>query len=244
MPTGYFDVSTLFGVWPKRAADIALPTLLRRLREHHIARACTLSAAGIFYDFVEGNAETLAAAATHPELVPVGTVNPCRWLGCLDEARRLIDQGVKLFRFFPQYQEWHIGQAPFRKLLREVLAPAGVALMLPAEEGFTAIGDMAAGLPNAVIVESFKYAFLSEAIVVMQEQPNVYVETHLINSPNWAELLKAEVGVGRLIFGSNAPLAYVSAAIAQIEYAPVSEAEKALIFGGNLSRLLGLPAAA
>jgi predicted TIM-barrel fold metal-dependent hydrolase len=244
MQIGYFDVNTLFGVWPKRPADIALPTLLQRLRDHHITRACTLSAAGIFYDFVEGNAETLAAAAAHPELVPIGTVNPCRWLGCLDEARRLIDQGVKLFRFFPQYQEWHISQAPFRKLLRTVLAPAGVTLVLPAELGFTTIGDMATDLPNAIIVESFKYAFLSEAIVVMQERPNVYVETHMINSPNWVELLKAEVGVERLIFGSNAPLAYVSAAVAQVEYAPISEAEKSLIFGGNLQRVLGLPAAA
>jgi predicted TIM-barrel fold metal-dependent hydrolase len=244
MSTDLFDVSTLFGVWPKRRADIALPTLLRSMREHHIARACTLSAAGIFYDFVEGNHETLAAAAAHPELTPAGTVNPCRWLGCLDEARRLIDQGVRLFRFFPQYQEWHINQAPFRKLLREVLARAGVVLILPADMGFTAIGDMAAAIPNPIIVESFKYAFLAEAIVVMQERPNVYVETHLINSPNWVELLKAEVGVERLIFGSNAPLAYVSAATAQIEYAPVPEADKALIFGGNLRRLLGLPVAA
>ncbi len=244
MPGGFFDVSTLFGLWPKRSADIALPTLLRAMSEHNIARACTLSAAGIFYDFVEGNAQTLAVAAAHPELVPVGTVNPCRWLGCLEEARRLIDYGVKLFRFFPQYQEWHISQAPFRKLLREVLAPAGVALILPAELGFTAIGDMTAGLPNSIIVESFRYAPLSEAIVVMQEQPNVYVETHMINSPNWVELLKTEVGVERLIFGSNAPLSYISAAVAQIEYAAVSDADKDLIFGGNLSRLLGLPAVA
>ena len=87
------------------------------------------------------------------------------------------------------------------------------------------------------------YAGLAEAIVVMQERPNVYVETHLINSPNWVELLKAEVGIERLIFGSNAPLAYVSAATAQIEFAAVSEAEKALIFGGNLRHLLGFPAA-
>jgi predicted TIM-barrel fold metal-dependent hydrolase len=244
MPTSLFDVSTVFGVWPKRRADISLPTLRRLMREHHITRACTLSAAGIFYDFIEGNNETLAVAAAHPELTPVGTVNPCRWLGCLDEARRLIDQGVRLFRFFPQFQEWHINQAPFRKLLREALAPAGVVLMLPADLGFTTIGDMAAAIPNPVIIEAFKYSFLAEAIVVMQETANIYIETHMINSPNWVELLKAEVGVERLIFGSNAPLAYVSAATAQIEHASISAADKALIFGGNLGRLLGRPAPA
>jgi predicted TIM-barrel fold metal-dependent hydrolase len=230
----------VFGVWPKRQADIALSTLLSQMQRFGVRRACTLSAAGIFYDFVEGNAETLAAIDAHPELIPVGTVNPCRWLGCLDEARRLIDRGVQLFRFFPQYQEWHIGQAPFRKLLREVLAPAGVALMLPADMGITALGDMARAIANPVIVESFRYAVLSEAIVVMQEVPNIYVETHMINSPNWVELLKAEVGLDRILFGSNAPLAYVSAALAQIEYAEVSETDKDALLGGNLQRLLQL----
>lgn len=234
------DVNTIFGFWPKRKADIRLETLLRLMQEKGIRQACTLSARAVFYDFVEGNQETLAAAQAHPQLIPVGTVNPCRWLGCIDEARRLIDQGVRLFRFFPQYQEWNIGQAPFRKLLREVLADSDVALMFPAEMGFTAIGDMAATIRNPVIVESFRYSSLAEAIVVMQEVPNVLIETHLINSPNWVELLKAEVGVDRIVFGSNAPLSYISAATAQIEGAQVPEEDKALIFGGNLRRILGL----
>jgi len=240
MPHELIDVSTVFGFWPKRKADISLQTLLALMAEKGITRALTLSARGVFYDFAEGNRETLAAAAAHTQLVPVATVNPSRWIGCLDEAERMIAAGVKLFRFFPQYQEWDIAQAPFRKLLREVLAPSPVALMIPAEMGFTAIGDMAAGIGNPVIVESFRYASLAEAIVVMQDVPNVYVETHLINSPNWVEVLKAEVGVDRVIFGSNAPLSYISAAIAQIGYARVSEEEKALMFGGNLRRVLDL----
>jgi len=234
------DVNTIFGFWPKRQADISLDTLLRLMAERGTEQACTLSARGVFYDFLAGNEETLAAARDHSELIPVGTVNPCRWLGCTEEARRLLDVGVRLFRFFPQYQEWTIGQAPFRKLLREVLAPSGVALMLPAEMGFTAIGDMAAGIENPIIVESFRYSALAEALVVMQEVPNVFIETHLINSPNWVELLKDGVGVERIIFGSNAPLSYISAATAQIEYAQVSTEDKALIFGGNLKRILGL----
>jgi predicted TIM-barrel fold metal-dependent hydrolase len=240
MPHDIVDVSTIFGFWPKRKADISLDTLLRLLAEKGIGRACTLSARGVFYDSAEGNGETLAAAAAHPHLVPVATVNPCRWIGCLDEARRMIAEGIKLFRFFPQFQEWSIAQAPFRKLLREVLAPSGVALMIPAEMGFTAIGEMAAGVSNPVIVESFRYASLAEAIVVMQEVPNVFIESHLINSPNWVEVLKSEVGVDRIIFGSNAPLSYISAATAQIDNAQVSEQEKALMYASNLQRVLGI----
>jgi predicted TIM-barrel fold metal-dependent hydrolase len=234
------DVNTIFGFWPKRKADIALDTLLRLMAEKNIVRACTLAATGVFYDEIAGNDETLAAAAAHPELIPVATVNPCRWLGQMDEARRMIAKGVKLFRFFPQYQEWNIGQAPWRKLLREVLAPSGVALMLPGDMGFTAIAEMARGIANPVIIESFRYTAIAEAIVVMQEVPNLYIETHLINSSAWVELMKREVGVDRIVFGSNAPLSYISAASMQVECANVSEEDKALIFGGNLRRILAL----
>ena len=231
------DASTIFGFWPKRKADTALDTLLRLMEENDISRACTISARGLFYDFLEGNRETWAAAAAHPQLIPVGTVNPCRWIGCMDEAQRLIDQGTKLLRFFPQYQEWHIGQAPFRKLLREVLAPAGVALMIPAVMGVTAIGDMAAKISNPVIIDAMRYTHWAEAAVVMQDVPNVFVEIHL---GSWLEWIKAEVGVERVVFGSNAPLSYIPASTAQIEYASVSEEDRALVYGGNLRRILGV----
>ncbi len=240
MTADIIDVNTLFGFWPKRPADISLETLLRLMEEKGITKAFSLSARGIFYSFVEGNQETLAACQEHPQLIPVGTVNPCRWIGCLEEAKRLIDGGIKLFRFFPQYQEWNIGQAPFCKLLDDVLAPSKVGLMIPGDMGITAIGEMAKQVENPVIIEAFRYDRLAEALVVMGEAPNVYIETHLVNSPNFVEVVKSEVGVERMVFGSYAPLAYISAATASIEHAHVSDEEKALIFGGNIRRILGV----
>jgi len=236
--TGIVDSNTLFGFWPKRKADISLDTLLRLMDEKGISKACTLSAEGIFYDFISGNSQTLAACRQYPQLVPVATVNPCRWLGCLGEARGLLDEGIRFFRFFPQYQEWHISQAPFRKLLEDVLAPGDAVLMLPAELGITAIGEMAKKVDNTIIIDGFRYDRLAEAIVVMNETSNVYIETHLINSPNFVELLKSEVGVERLIFGSYAPLAYLGAALAPIQQADVPEQDKAKILGHNLLGIL------
>jgi predicted TIM-barrel fold metal-dependent hydrolase len=234
------DINTLFGFWPKKKADIAMETLLRLMDEKGIERAFTLSAKGAFYDFIEGNDETLIACSEHPQLIPVGTVNPGRWLGCIDEAKRLIDEGVKLLRFFPQYQEWHITQAPFGKLLDEVLAGSGVGLMIPAGEGISTIGELAGRIDNPIIIEGFRYDRLAEAIVVLGQRDNVCIESHLLNSPNFVELLKAEGLLDRLIFGSYAPLAYVGAATAPIESADVSDEEKAMMFGGNISRILGV----
>lgn len=234
------DANTLFGFWPKRPADISLGTLLRVMEEKEISKAFSLSARGIFYDFEEGNQETLAACQEHPQLIPVGTVNPCRWIGCLEEAKRLIDEGITLFRFFPQHQEWEIGQAPFRRLLEDVLAPSRVGIMLPAQMGITAIGQMAKQVPNPFVIKALRYDRLSEAIVVMGEVPNVHIETHLINSPNFVEVVKSEVGIERMVYGSYSPLAYANAALAPIVHAHVSDDEKALIFGGNIRRILGV----
>ena len=232
------DSNTLFGLWPKRKADISLERLLRLLDEKGVSRAYTLSAEGIFYDFISGNSQTLAVCREYPQLLPTATVNPCRWLGCLDEARKLLDEGVRFFRFFPQYQEWHISQAPFRKLLDCVLAPGRAVLMLPAEMGVTTIGHLASKVDNPIIIEGLRYDRLAEAIVIMNESNNVYVETHLINSPNFVELLKSEVGVERMIFGSCAPLAYLGAALAPIQHAGVTAQDKAQILGSNLLRIL------
>jgi len=232
------DANTLFGFWPKRKADISLDRLLCLLDENGISRACTLSAEGIFYDFVAGNSQTLDVCHQHHQLIPVGTVNPNRWLGCLDEARRLLDAGVRLFRFFPQYQEWHISEAPFRKLLGDVLAPGGAVLMLPAVMGISNIGALAKTVDNAIIIEGFRYDKLAEAIVIMDEIGNVCIETHIINSPSFVELLTSEVGVDQLVFGSYAPLTYMGAALAPIQEADVSEADKTQILGNNLLRIL------
>ena len=240
MSSFIIDSNTLFGFWPKRKADTSLDRLLQLLDSHGIDKACTLSTEGIFYDFTAGNAQTLDASRRHPQLIPVGTLNPNRWLGCQDEARMLLDSGVKLFRFFPQYQEWHITEAPFRKLVDTVLAPGGAVLMLPAVEGISTIGALADTIDNTVIIEGFRYDKLAEAIVIMGDTSNVYVETHIINSPNFVEVFQAELGVDRLIYGSYAPLTYMGAALAPVQNADVSEECKDQIFGKNLSRVLGV----
>ena len=119
------------------------------------------------------------------------------------------------------------------------LAGSGVGLMIPAGEGISTIGCLAERVDNPIIIEGFRYDRLAEAIVVLEQRDNVCIESHLLNSPNFVELLKAEGLLDRLIFGSYAPLAYVGAATAPIESADVSDDEKAMIFGGNIRRILG-----
>jgi len=72
------DINTIFGFWPRKNADISLGTLLKLMETKAVTRALTLSARGIFYDFIEGNNETFRACQNNQRLIPAATVNPYR----------------------------------------------------------------------------------------------------------------------------------------------------------------------
>ena len=96
------DAHTLFGFWPLRRADLSPETLVRTLRGHGLERALTLSTHGIFADFVGGNDETMELCArAQGLLVPVGTVDPRRFMGTVEEIKRRREQGARACRSRP-----------------------------------------------------------------------------------------------------------------------------------------------
>jgi uncharacterized protein len=232
------DVNTFFGFWPKRDVDISVETLLKMLQDYQVDKACTLSTRGIYDDFKEGNDETLKICKMHKQLIPIATVNPAAYLGCYEEIRIRAEQGFKMFRFFPPTQEWNINGLVFRKVL-DCLSQFPMPILLPASEGISNIFKVTEGMNNPIIITSFRYALLGEAIEAMRNNPNIFIETHMINSPDFLEVLKDEVGLEQIVFGSEAPLVYISSALEQVKRASISDDDKQKILGGNLKRILG-----
>ncbi|MFQ6099388.1 MAG: hypothetical protein ACE5O2_16770, partial [Armatimonadota bacterium] len=124
------DVLTTFGACPGRRADWSLDSLLSILDRHGVGKALSLSLKGVAYDFSEGNDETLQVSRRHPVIEPVATIDPRRHFGCVEEVSRRVEQGFRVFRFFPTEQGWPINFLPFRRLL-ERLAEHDVRLILP-----------------------------------------------------------------------------------------------------------------
>ena len=54
------------------------------------------------------------------------------------------------------------------------------------------------------------------------------------------ELAVAELGAERVIYGSDAPGRSFASQISKVHGADISDADKALILGGNMQRILGL----
>jgi predicted TIM-barrel fold metal-dependent hydrolase len=170
----------------------------------------------------------------------VATINPLRYFGCVDEVKKQIDLGIRLFRFFPEYQEWTPDDPCFRRLLDRALGRTGVALMISAEAGINCLERLAARIDSPVIMEGPSGVQNGNLMVVMQEHPNFLVESHRMTSVDWVEVLTREVGSDQILYGSYAPLKYMQAAMDQVTNAFVADETKQKILSGNIQRALGV----
>jgi predicted TIM-barrel fold metal-dependent hydrolase len=238
------DSNVFFGFWPRRCLESSLDTVRDIARQHNIAKIAICSMRGIFQDFVQGNTETIELAMHDEGIIPVVTVNPNHFLDCDPEIDRCIENGIKLFRFFPEFQGWTYSYRPFLRLLQR-LSRSDAIVMLPTRlarhlefGSISDIGRAVGELDIRCIMTDVYYGNLAEALTVAAEHPGIMVESHLLNSPGAVELLVNNLGFERLIFGSRSPLAYVGAALKPILEASVDDSVKQAILGTNIQRML------
>lgn len=233
------DINTFFGVAPGSEDDWSLDALLRLLDHHEVERALTCSLRGVYFDFVEGNNETLAAARSHNNLVPVGTIDPRRYLDCLEEVRRCASEGIKVFRFFPDVQGWAIDGLHFLRVV-EAIAEANGAVMLPcAAAGWASTAARVLGpIGIPAVLLGAGYSFFAELLAAMEACPTIYCDGHKLDSPGACELICQEVGEERMMFGSGLPERYFSSAYLMVEKAELTPHQRRRILHDNAARVL------
>jgi len=236
------DCSTFFGFWPKKRFDLSLGRLKSLLDRNGVLKALVSSMKGVFYDFKEGNDETISAASGDDRLVPVGTIDPRRYLGCLDEVERCAELGVRIFRFFPEYQGWPVDYLPFTRIV-ERLADRGIPFIFPASlplGSVSRIFDLARSTGATVVIDSVNYTTFSEMLFAMKGCERIYCVTSGFTTPDAFELFIGEVGADRLVFGSGAPIMPFSRAYLPFERANIDPDARRSISTGNIERLIGL----
>lgn len=239
------DCNVLFGFWPLRRLESDLASVKSETSSHGIAKSLVCSMRGIFTDFTEGNQETLRVCASDPSLEPVATLNPRRWIGLKEEIERCLDQGVKVFRFFPEYQNWPYRFLPFDRTL-ELLAGSGALVICPIRVGghqnsgvLTEFAERIRGLDLRFLITGVHYWTLAEAIAVTQANENIFLETHLLNSPDAYEILVEEVGAKRLMYGSASPFHHINSSLLPLRQSTIKVHDQDLILQGNIARELG-----
>ena len=237
-----FDACTLFGPWPRHADELSLENLLGAMATNNITRSMALSTTAIFYDFRAGNTGTLEAARQNSgKLLPVATLDPRAYPACLQEAETRAGEGFRLFRFYPDRQGWPIGFAPFRELLQKCDSlGVTVAVNLSQPGAITDLADAVTFTQAPLLLAGVTSQTLGEAIAVMRGGAKFHIETTHLTAPGALEAIVEAVpnGADRLIFSSQSPLRYLSAALGPVLASALSQDQKAAVLGGNLKRLV------
>lgn len=233
------DINTLFGPQPSSSNDLAVDTLRVLMQKHQVRAACTISTLGVLLDSDVGNAATNAACSEHPELIPVGTLNPTRYLGDPAGVRRLSDAGFHMIRFFPSEQGWAPDYAPFGEIL-SVLA----AVRLPVMVNIAQIGEVTAlvrtlsGYPGTVILSEVAMRTLPEALTALRQNKNWNMEISHLLAPGCVQAVLESVGADRLLFGTGAPYHPIAGALRTLDYSGLDAGARAQILSANARRLL------
>ncbi len=235
------DSDTHFGSMPYRDTDVSVEKLKSLMSRYGVAAALAYSLKGVAYDFTEGNDETLAVCRANPELVPVATVDPRRHLGVLEEIGRRRSEGFVALRLFPEQQGWKINSILSKPIMAEC-ERLGMPLIVSGA-GAGGPTDVLAAIKDTtvpVIVTGVGYFNLAEGIAAAREHPSMLLEAQINDTPDSMRVTVDAIGADRVVYGSNSPSLSMRASLNGVAEAELTDDQKALIFGGNLRRILGI----
>jgi len=209
-----------------------------------------------------GNSEVLEAARGNPDvLIPFASVDPHKGKLAVREARELVEQGVRGFKFHPNTQAFWPNNRSFYPLY-EVIAEAGLIALF--HSGTTGIGagmpggggvrlkysnpmaidDVAADFPGLdIILAHPSFPWQEEALAISVHKPNVYIDLSGWSPKYFPDILVQYINTRlsrKMLFGSDYPLITPDRWLADFEKLPIKDEVRPLVLRENAIRLLKL----
>jgi hypothetical protein len=208
------------------------------------------------------NEEVLAAAAANPDvLIPFASVDPHKGKLGVREARRLIADGARGFKFHPNTQAfWPNDRAHYA--LYEVIAEAGlIALFHSGQTGIGAgmpggggvrlkysnpmfVDDVAADFPELrIILAHPSFPWQEEALAVATHKPNVFIDLSGWSPKYFPDILVRYTNTllsHKMLFGSDFPLITPDRWLRDFEALPIRDEVRPRVLRENAAELLGL----
>jgi len=205
------------------------------------------------YHFAPENDRVAAAVGAHPDrLLGLARVDPWQGDDALRELRRGVDElglvGLSLHPFEEQFAANDEMVFPLLGLLRERGLPLLLAGGYPGFSHPSQIGDLARQFPPVTIIAThggqlnISGMLLADAGRMLRANANVIMETSGIYREDFIEDTVAELGPGRVLFGSNAPYLDQGFEAARVRLAHLDAETKVAMGAGNIERILGLGA--
>lgn len=191
-----------------------------------------------------GNELVCRAIAGVEGLTPVWTILPTQTgeVGAEAFFEAAGRAGVKAFRAFPGPNRYPMRAQVVGDLLeRMTAARAPLMLSVPGDVSWDALYDLMRDFPELTVIVTSMGAWGSDRLFrpLLDEYPNVYVETsgHIVDGG--IEEFVERYGPARLLFGSGFPQAHFGSCMLMLGHAEISPADRRAIAGGNVRRLIG-----
>jgi hypothetical protein len=233
------DCNTLVGAWPQAEVELSVEALAAGMQSRQVGTSLITHTAAIFYNPAAGNDQARALAAQHQPLRPVAVLNPLEYPTCLAEAERQLAAGVQVFRLCPKEHGYPLSGAfgPLREVF-EALSAARLVLIDAADLANPVLSHDVADLLRCATAVTVDERNLGTAVQCGRRTPHLLVETSRLEAGGALEAAVAHLGAARVLFGSAQPLRSIGSAVMSVQFAELSDADRAAIFEGNAQRLL------
>jgi hypothetical protein len=230
---------------PVRIAHTDAEGMLRVMNRVGVEKVCISSFMSIGPDYRTGNGLVAEVIAKHPErFIGYAVVNPNQPGKIKAELERCFDDyGMKAIKLHPALHRYPVEGPAYKKVFE--FAAARRVPILSHEWGHP---DLLKGLCREYREVSFIIAHAGfwdgrsnfTFADVVGASNNVFVDLAYSNIYYGAlEQLVEIVGPTKILFGSDFPLHDLAYQLGRVLFAQLSDADKRMILGGNMLRLLG-----
>lgn len=202
------------------------------------------------YDPGYGNRQVMDAVAGHERLLPCWVLLPHHsgeMPPAADVVAQMQAQGVCAARLFPRRHRYRFNETVCGDLfaaLEAARTPLLLEVGLYGEDQQVTFDEVDRlctqhpGLP--VVLLKARWESTRDVVALMQRHPNTHIEFSSFQIHYGLEYMRDQVGIDRLLLGSEWPFKSPGAARSFIDYCELDPDDKAKVAGGNLARLLRL----
>ncbi len=238
-----FDFSLFAGTDPFSPA-IATADAVARYLDSADARGVITSLAGVFYDYKEGNRETLALTDQEQRLLSGFVVDPRRiesgftdWDGVAGRYRAVV--------LFPaldaaRFHRWPLSHPAVRAIFANADKISLPILVHVARSGdATSLAALAREVAVPVVAMGLAYSAVNEVITGTADCPNLLFGIRLFAGMDNIEQLSEHLGAERLVYDSGEALYSHRAPFRNLMESRINEKARECIATGNARRIFG-----